>query len=168
MNQLKDLHSRDMAESAKMHKYQQRAKAESDEEFQAQAISLLQKVTDVNKVTKDNIKIFKGKVKDVVDDLCKSHNAAIMASDSRKRKVALEAKPSDPSPQKKTTKKRKMTLASAVEMNSSDEPPTKQKQNPDPLPLLLPQTKEKTSQDPKTTRSIHQNSHTSIQNPYST
>ena len=121
ISQLKDLHSRDRAETEKIHNYQKRAEAESDEEFKQHALKLLQKVTGVNTTTKDNTKIFKGKIKASVDEMVKTHNASIMERHSRKRKAPLEAepaatkpaeaKPSDPSPKKKTTMRRKVTLA---------------------------------------------------------
>src|SRR3954465_7408017 len=98
ISQLKDLHSRDKAESAKIHKYQQRTEAETDEDFKDNALSMLQKVTDVNTVTKDNIKIYRGKVKAVVEEMVKIHNDVVMESDSRKRKDSLEAKPSKAKP----------------------------------------------------------------------
>src|SRR3954466_11669808 len=134
INQLKDLHSRDRAEMKKIHNYQKRAETEPDEEFKQRALKLLQQVTEVNSTTKDNIKIFKGKVKAVVDDMVKTHNASIMERESRKRKALPEAervvapspkpaatKASGPSPKKKTTKRHKVTLAAAADMDTSDE-----------------------------------------------
>src|ERR1041385_7654921 len=63
ISQLKDLHSRDKSEVTKIHNYQKRAETEPDEEFKQHALKLLQQVTDVNTTTKDNIKIFRGKIK---------------------------------------------------------------------------------------------------------
>src|ERR1041385_6538086 len=63
ISQLKDQHSRDRSEVAKIHNYQERAETEHDEEFKQHALKLLQQVTDVNTTTKNNIKIFRGKVK---------------------------------------------------------------------------------------------------------
>src|SRR4051812_9864748 len=93
ISQLKDLHSRDRSEVAKIHNYQKRAESEPDEEFKQHALKLLQQVTDVNTTTKNNIKIFKGKIKAAVDEMVKTHNASIMERDSRKRKATPEAEP---------------------------------------------------------------------------
>src|SRR3954463_6906364 len=138
ISQLKDLHSRDRAEVSKIHNYQKRAESEPDEEFKQHALKLLQQVTDVNTTTKNNIKTFRGKVKAAVDDMVKTHNASIMERDSRKRKASPEAervvvaptspkpaasKATGPSPKKKPSKRRKVTLASAADMDTSDEQP---------------------------------------------
>src|SRR3954465_4843566 len=93
ISQLKDLHSRDRSEVAKIHNYQKRTETEPDEEFKQHALKLLQQVTDVNSTTKDNIKIFRGKVKAAVDEIVKIHNASIMERDSWKHKASPEAEP---------------------------------------------------------------------------
>src|SRR3954466_5910462 len=87
---------------------------------------------------KNNIKMFKGKIKAAVDEMVKTHSASIMERDSRIRKASPEAervvapapspkpaasKASGPSPKKRTTKKSKVTLASAADMDTSDEQP---------------------------------------------
>src|ERR1041385_3226408 len=168
ISQLKDLHSRDRAELKKIHNYQKRAESEPDEEFKQHALKLLQHVTNVNATTKDNIKIFKGKIKAAVDDMVKTHNASIMDKDSRKRKASLEAEPdvehptaakpnaskaSDPSPKKWTTKKRKVTLVSAADMDTSDEQPKETLEAvPTPTPKPKPsQPKPKSSAPPTKT-----------------
>src|SRR3954470_20007795 len=135
ISQLKDLHSRDRAELKKIHNYQKRAESEPNEEFKQHALKLLQQVTDVNTITKNNIQIYKGKVKAAVEEMVKTHNLSIMERDSRKRKASPEAEPepkpsapktsapkaSSPSPKKKTTKRRKVTLATAADLDTSDE-----------------------------------------------
>src|SRR4051812_29874709 len=158
ISQLKDLHSRDRSEVAKIHNYQKRAESEPDKEFKQHGLQLLQKVTDVNTTTKDNIKIYKGKIKASVDEMVKTHNASIMERDSKKRKAALQAEPAaakpfeeklaNPSPKKRTTKRRKMTLASATDMDISDETPVQQTQDPTPTPPA-PQPKPKLSKQQK-------------------
>ena len=91
MTRLKGLSAQDMAEIAKMHKFQKRVEAEEDEDIKAQVLALLQNVTDTNHVTKSDVLVFKGKIRSAIQDLCRRHNEAIMAADSRKRKASTEA-----------------------------------------------------------------------------
>src|ERR1041385_6090006 len=71
-NQLRDLHARDRSETAKILKFKKKADAESDEDFKVEAEDASKKIADVNEKTKQNIQVFKDKIKYVVEECCKS------------------------------------------------------------------------------------------------
>ena len=47
---------------------------------------MLQKVSDINTVTKADVLVFKGRLRKAVDDLCQRHNRSVMEADERRRK----------------------------------------------------------------------------------
>ena len=63
MSKLKDLSARDRTESAKIIKFEKRVASEDDEDILAEVKGLLQKVSDINNVTKADISVFKGKIR---------------------------------------------------------------------------------------------------------
>ena len=87
MLKLKDLSDRDRIESAKILKFEKLVAYEDDTYILAEVQGLLQKVMDVNTITKSDILVYKGKIRRAVDDLCQSHNRAVMEADKRKRKA---------------------------------------------------------------------------------
>ena len=81
MAKMKELSTWDRVQSAKIHKFHKRVEAEEDEDIKAEVLSLLQKVTDTNLVTKGGVLVFKGKIRKAVEDLCWRHNVPVMAAD---------------------------------------------------------------------------------------
>lgn len=159
MPRLKDLCARDRVESAKVHKFQKRAEEETDEDFKAQALSMLQSITEDNNVTRSDVIIFKSKIRSVVDSLWRSHNEAILAADSRKRKTALEAVASEaPTKQKPKSKRRRVNLGDDDDASS---PPVhvyvhapRKTPTTTPAKAPTPSTRTKTPPPPPTTEII--------------
>ena len=87
MSKLKELVDRDRIETAKILKFEKHVAAEEDEDIQAKVKSLLQKVSDLNVVTKSDVMVYKGKIQKAVEDLCRTHNHSVMEADERKRKA---------------------------------------------------------------------------------
>src|SRR3954466_13251573 len=87
-DQLRDLHGRDRAESAKLLKFKKKASEESDEDFNAEAV--YEKIESINIVTKQNITVFQGKIRSPVEECCKTHNSSVMDDDARKREAMLK------------------------------------------------------------------------------
>src|SRR3954466_13142634 len=88
-NQLRDLHERDRAETAKILKFKKKAAEESDEDFKAEADAVWKKIDTVNLDTKQNILVYQGKIGTAIEACCKSHNASVMAIDAKKREELL-------------------------------------------------------------------------------
>lgn len=112
----------DRVETAKIRKFQKRVETEEDEDIKNEVLTLLQKVTESNQVTKGDVLVFKGKIRKVVEDLCRSHNAAILAADSEKRKAAAETLSPNPaqnqtSKKKKRQKRARLTLSDAADLD---------------------------------------------------
>ena len=67
-NQLRDLHSRDRSETAKIQKFQKKASDESDEDFKAEAEAAWKKIESVNALTKKNISVYQGRIHSAVEE----------------------------------------------------------------------------------------------------
>ena len=83
-NKLRDLHSRDKAESAKILNFKKKAEEESDEDFKAGAEASWQKIDAVNLGTKGNVNVYHGRIRSAIDACCKTHNDSVMEADARK------------------------------------------------------------------------------------
>ena len=80
-NQLRDLHSRDRSETAKILKFQKRADDETDEDFKAEAEAAWKKIEAVTVLTKKNITVFQGRIRSAVEECCKTHNNSVIEAD---------------------------------------------------------------------------------------
>ena len=89
-NQLRDLHARDRAETARILKFKKKASEESDEDFKAEAEAAWKKIEDVNFNTKQNIPVYHGRIRSVVEECCKTHNSSVMEEDARKREAMMK------------------------------------------------------------------------------
>src|SRR3954468_3049202 len=67
-NQLRYLHGRDRAETAKIPKFKKKANDESDEDFKAEAETSWKKIDSVNYLTKKIITVYQGRIRSVVED----------------------------------------------------------------------------------------------------
>ena len=99
-------------------KFEKRVASKDDEDILAEVQGLLQKVTDVNTVTKADVLVFKGKVRKAVNDLCQSHNRSVMEADERRRKAEeVEAE------RQRNTRLTRMPLADVAAMDEGESGP---------------------------------------------
>src|ERR1041385_8610183 len=99
-----------MDETAKVLKFKKKANEESDEDFKAEAEAASKKIADVNETNKKNIQVYQGKIKSAVEECCKSHNASVMAIDSKKHEAMIKQLAS-PLPKQLPQKRRLITDA---------------------------------------------------------
>src|SRR3954469_25518542 len=103
-NQLRDFHSRDRSETAKILKFKKKADDESDEDFKAEAETAWKKIDCNNALTKKNISVYQGRIRSAVEDCCKSHNASVIEADSRRREAMMKDLNAPPPPQERKKK----------------------------------------------------------------
>lgn len=110
---------------------------------------MLQQITDANLVTKSDVLVYKGKIQKAVEELFRSHNDVVMAADSKKRKAIAEALSPDPASKNKPgTKRDRMTLIDAADMDDEEVSSPPELQNPKHTPPKAPATRAPTPRVP--------------------
>src|SRR4051812_32432949 len=79
-------------------------------------------ITEDNNVTRSDVLIFKSKIRSAVDSLCCSHNEAILAADSLKRKTTPEVVAAEA--QSKQLPSRKRMHVNLGDDDDASSPPT--------------------------------------------